>query len=169
MRKEVILEKLEKIFYEKSFSDVSMQYIANYLDIRKASVYYYFSSKERLIKDVLNYSFDNYKIFIKNLPTNNLKNLIYDFIKFPNKSKNVFSVITQKWYCNKQELKDIIQEKQKDILELLYLNLITNYKFSKEKSFLFISLLDDLSKKRCIFGDCDMNIKSLINEIIKIF
>ncbi len=169
MKKELVLQKLEKIFYEKTFSDVSMQDIADYLKIKKASVYYYFPSKERLIKDVLDYSFDNYKTFIKNIPTNNLKNLIYDFIEFPNKSKNLFSIISQKWYCSKQEIRNLIQQKQKEILEIVYTNLINNYKFSKEKSFLFISLLDDLSKKRCIFWDCDINIKKLINEIIKIF
>jgi AcrR family transcriptional regulator len=96
MKKELGLGKLEKLFYEKTFSDVSRQNIANFLNIKKSSVYYYFPSKEKLIKEVLNYSFDNYKTFIENIPTNNLKNLIYDFIEFPNKSKNLFSIIAQK-------------------------------------------------------------------------
>lgn len=169
MEKKIILEKLEEVFYNKTFEEVSMQSIADILEIKKASVYYYFPSKEKLMEEVLVFSFTNYENFINNLPESSLENFINDFIYFPYNSKNLFSIINQKWYCTNENIKEIIKEKNKEVLKSVSKNLIKNYNFSKERAFLLISLLDDISKKRCMYGDCEMSIEDLVTEILIIF
>jgi AcrR family transcriptional regulator len=49
MQKKDILSKIQTLFYNKSFTKVSMNEIAHSLQIQKASLYYYFPSKEVLI------------------------------------------------------------------------------------------------------------------------
>jgi AcrR family transcriptional regulator len=49
MTKQEILEKIEPLFFQKSFKEISMQEIADTLEMKKASLYYHFPSKESLI------------------------------------------------------------------------------------------------------------------------
>lgn len=168
MEKIEILEKLEPLFYEKPFKNVSMQEVADILEIKKASLYYYFPSKNILLEEVINFSFENYLTFIDKILSKDLKKFIDEFIKFPKKSKNVFSIINQNWYCEDITLKDNIQEKQKLVFEKISSHLKKNYSFSKEKTFLFLSMLEDLSRKKCIFWNCPFDLDKLIDEIVKI-
>nr|MDD3720573.1 TetR/AcrR family transcriptional regulator [Candidatus Gracilibacteria bacterium] len=168
MEKIEILEKLEPLFYEKPFKNVSMQEIADILKVKKASLYYYFPSKNILLEEIINYSFENYLIFIEDILKKELKKFINDFIKFPKKSKNIFSIINQNGYCEDDELKQNIQNKQKLIFDKISKELEKKYNFSKEKTFLFISMLEDLSRKKCIFGNCPFDLDKLIDEIRKI-
>jgi AcrR family transcriptional regulator len=67
MKKEELLGKIEELFYEKTFKEISLDTIAKHLEIKKASLYYYFSSKETLIEALIDFSFENYKNFIKKI------------------------------------------------------------------------------------------------------
>lgn len=169
MKKIEILEKLEPLFYEKPFKNVSMQEIAELLDIKKASLYYYFPSKEVLLQEIINFSFMNYMRFIELTLTKKLDKFTEEFIKFPKKSKNIFSIINQNWYCESDELKKNIQEKQKIIFEMIKTKLKKNHDFSTEKTFLFISLLEEVSRKKCIFWNCPFDLDKLIKEINRTF
>jgi TetR/AcrR family transcriptional repressor of nem operon len=95
MKKNEVLKIIEPIFFDKTFKEVSMQKLADTLKIKKASLYYYFPSKDKLQEELINYSFENYLKFIKNTKTNDLKIFILEFIHFPFKSKNIFSLISQ--------------------------------------------------------------------------
>lgn len=169
MEKIEILEKLEPLFYEKPFKNVSMQEVAKLLDIKKASLYYYFPSKELLLQEVINFSFMNYIKFIEFILSKKLDKFTEEFIKYPKKSKNIFSIINQNWYCENDELKKNIQEKQKIIFEMIKTKLKKNYDFSTEKTFLFLSLLEEVSRKKCIFWNCPFDLDKLIKEINKTF
>lgn len=167
MEKNEILKKLEPLFYEKPFKNVSMQEIWNILEIKKASLYYYFSSKEKLIEELLDYSFENYIDYIWKIISKDFEKFIFLFIEYPKKSKNIFSIINQNWYCENDYLKENIWEKQKKVFEIIHTELSKKYKFSKEKTFLLLSMLEDLSRKKCIFWNCPFKIDDLIKEIVK--
>jgi AcrR family transcriptional regulator len=59
-----IIQKIESLFWENTFSDVSMDEVALKLGMKKASLYYHFTSKEVMFMEVLNYSYEKYKKFI---------------------------------------------------------------------------------------------------------
>jgi AcrR family transcriptional regulator len=97
MNKQEILQKIEPLFYEKSYKEVSLQDIADIFNIKKASLYYYFPSKQDLFISVLEYSFNEYLLFINNLISrwneNNFQELLNEFLNFPENKKNLFSKI----------------------------------------------------------------------------
>lgn len=169
MAKQDILEKIELLFYNKSFKEITMQDIANNLWIKKASIYHYFPSKEDIIIEVINHSYEKYNLFVYDLIKENIDNFIENFIYFASNNNNLFAIINQNWYCDNKDLKNKVEEKQKQIFEKIYIYLNTNHNFSKEKTFLFISLLQDISKNKCIFGECMFDMKNITKEIKKIF
>lgn len=61
--KKIIIKKTWDLFDRNSFFSISMQEIANYLDIQKSLLYYYFNNKANLIKEVINENIEN--IFIQ--------------------------------------------------------------------------------------------------------
>lgn len=102
MTRDEIIKKIEELFFAKSFKEVSMQNIADELGMKKASLYYHFPSKEDLITQVLESSFNTYLLFvqktIKKWNENNFQELLKNFIYFPEKNKNIFSIINQNGY-----------------------------------------------------------------------
>lgn len=170
MKKEILLKKIENLFFWKTFKEVSLQDIANLLEIKKSSLYYYFSSKEDLIEEIVDFSFLNYKKdLIHILSSKDLKDFIEDFIYYPLKSKNIFSIISQSWYCNNDYLKEKINKKSREIFLLINDYLKNNFNFSEEKTFLLLSLIENLSKKQCIFWECDFDKNKITKEIIDVF
>ncbi len=168
-KKQTLLDKIENLFYSKTFANVSMQEIATELNIKKASLYYHFPSKEALITETINHSFTKYETFIQDTLKKDLKTLIQKLIRYPSKSKNLFSIINQNWYCDNWDQKTEIRKKQERIFELLSTRFKEEYNFSLEKSFILISLLDDLWKKRCLFWKCPVSVENLVEEIYKMF
>jgi len=72
-----ILEKIEDLFFENAFAEVSMDDIAKNLNMKKASLYYHFPSKESMFIDVLEHSFKKYKKYINELfESDNLDDII---------------------------------------------------------------------------------------------
>jgi len=173
MSKVDIIKKIEILFFEKSFKWVSMQDIANNIWIKKASLYYYFPSKEVLILEVLNYSFENYLSFIKNTieiwNKNNFNELLSEFLDYWEKEKNIFSIINQNWYSENNEILDYLQEKQKIIFETIYEWMNNKTWFSREKVFLFLSLINDIWRKKTTYWKCLINKKKMIEEVKKLF
>ena len=178
MTREEIIKKIENMFYYKTFKEVSMQDIANEIGIKKASLYYYFPSKEEILKEVIEDSFKEFLDFIKSLMdlweknVSNpevLKKLIHDFVNYPETSKNLFSIINQNWYCDNKEIIELITNKEKIIFD----NISTKFNeilwFSNERTFLFMSVLHDIWRKKCIYGKCNMQIEVIIDELYNIF
>lgn len=166
-----ILEKIEILFWENSFAEVSMDEIAKTLNFKKASLYYYFPSKEQMFLDIINYSFLRYKSFLEELlKLSSIENILLWIISYPLEQKNLFSVISQKWYCKIWVIRDVVVLKNKELFGILNKYFQEKYEFNQEKVILLQSLLNDLSKKYCIF-DCKeiLDSQKLVSEILKIF
>ncbi len=166
MKKIELLQIIEPVFYENTFKKVSMNDIAETLWIKKASLYYYFPSKESLLNELIDYSFLKFKVFLEKSLQNNLEDFINEYINFPSENKNLFSIINQNWYCENALLNTKIVKLNKEIFDLFYKNLSINHSFSIEKTYIFICFLEDFSKKKCLFSDCPFDYKKLINEFI---
>lgn len=173
MSKNDIIKKIEELFFEKSFKWVSLQDIANDLWMKKASLYYYFPSKDKLIIEVLEASFEKYLSFIKNTievwNENNFKELLENFLDFWDKEKNIFSIINQNGYSENDEILEYLQEKQKVIFETIFDWMNKKVGFSREKTFLFLSLINDIWRKKTTFGKCGIDRKKMIDEIERLF
>ena len=166
-----LLEKIETLFWENSFAEVTMDEIARELGMKKASLYYHFPSKEEMFIDVLEYSYNRYKLYIEWLISNNdLNELLEWSIKYPLESKNLFSIVSQKWYCKIWIIRDLISIKNRELFNIYFDFFAWKYWFNSEKTILLQSILNDLSKKYCIF-ECSESLDAdkLIKEIKKIF
>lgn len=169
MKKDELLGKIEELFYEKTFKEISLDMIAKHLDIKKASLYYYFASKENLIESLIDFSFENYKNFIKKISEWNSKDFVKEFIEFPAKNKNVFSIINQNWYCENSEMKKLLKTRQLEIFTIINIYFAEKYSFSKEKTFLLLSIMEDISKRKCIYWECPINTPDILKEIYNTF
>jgi AcrR family transcriptional regulator len=92
-----ILSKIEELFWENAFAELSMDEVGKCLGIKKSSLYYHFPSKDQMFIEALEYSYEKYRksledIFLKE----DLKEIIIALINFPLKSKNLFAVVLQK-------------------------------------------------------------------------
>jgi AcrR family transcriptional regulator len=96
-----ILIVAEKNFFAKSYQDVKLDNIANDLNIKKPSLYYYFSNKREIFLETLKYSMKKY---IKNLreiiTENNIDNFLEWYLVYPSKEKNLFAIALQHQYLN---------------------------------------------------------------------
>lgn len=166
-----ILDKIESLFFEDAFMDVSMDDVAKNLNMKKASLYYHFASKEQMFIDILNYSFGKYiKYLNKTFLCDDINLIISWLVSFPIESKNLFSVVSQKWYCKIWIVRDLIVEKNKELLNVFHTYFKEKHNFTNEKTIIFQWIINDLSKKYCIF-DCKetLDINKLIPEIQKTF
>lgn len=118
-----ILEKIETLFWEHAFAEVSMDDIARKLEMKKASLYYHFPSKEQMFQEVLEFSFGKYREFLmaifSELPPaplhegdkentslveggaevrsgGSLDEMLTRLILFPLESQNLFAIVSQK-------------------------------------------------------------------------
>jgi hypothetical protein len=112
-----------------------------------------------------------YKTYLEELlQTAPIDKILMWIVMYPVNSKNLFSIVSQRWYCKIGVIRDLIVEKNRELFEILYKSLQEKYAFSPEKVILLQSLLNDLSKKYCIF-DCKetLDITKLVPEIKKLF
>lgn len=173
MNKQEILQKIEPLFYERSYKEVSLQDIADIFNIKKASLYYYFPSKQDLFISVLEYSFNEYLWFINNLISrwneNNFQELLNEFLNFPENKKNLFSKISLNWYRDENEILNFIQKKQKIIFDTIHDAFEKKSCCSKEKTYLLMILINQSFNKSWAYGMCDIDSKKISIEIEKIF
>ncbi len=169
MTKKEILDKLEILFFEKTYNEVSMQDVANILEMKKPSLYYHFESKETMFSEVLENSFSKYFKFLQEITDLELDIFIKKFLHFPQETKNLFSVINQNWYCENPLFKTYVIEKQKQAFWILEESFFNKYNFSKEKTFILVSLLDDIWRKKCIFWKCPLSLEKVILEVKVLF
>lgn len=173
MTKKEIIKKIEELFYEKSFKEVSMQDIANAINMKKASLYYHFPSKEELILEVLETSFLKYEEFINDLIIRwnswNFTELLEEFLNFSNKEKNIFSVINQNWYKENDEMLTYLKQKQKVVFQSIHDAMEKKANFSKEKTFLFLTLINNIWKKDDVYDFCELDKENILREIEKLF
>lgn len=173
MERNEILRKIEILFYQQNFHNVSMQDIANSLEIKKASLYYHFPSKENIIEEVLEYSFQNYVQFVHDIINkwneHNFLILLKDFLTYWENYQNLFSIINQNGYEENDTIFQHIQEKQKYIFEIISKAMSEKANFSEEKTYLFLTLIHQVWKKKSSYWLCSFNEEKILSEIEKLF
>lgn len=173
MTRQEIIKKIEELFYAKSFKEVSMQDIASEIGMKKASLYYHFPSKDELIHDVLEYSFSIYIDFIHEIihtwNKDNFQELLEIFLNFWETNKNIFSIINQNGYEENDEISNTIKQKQKIIFETIHWAMSQKANFSKEKTFLFLTLINQVGKKKSTYSLCDIDKKLILSQIEILF
>lgn len=169
--KKDIREKIEELFWQNSFSDLSMDEVAKNLWLKKASLYHHFKSKDDMFLQVLDFSYLKYKWFLEQIfLLNKLETILENLIKLPFLEKNLFAVVSQKWYCHLDWIRKYIGEKNAEISNIFKEKFWDKNNINDTKMILLRSTIDDLGKKYCIF-DCpsSSNFWEIIDEIIKIY
>ena len=125
--KKHIISTARKLFSEHSYLGVSMSDIAKKLNITKAALYYHFTSKTEIYKNVLNEVFGNLTLkidesFSERTPDQKLRKLIQNYLDFGNKEKNLVKALNIKLsVANPSVKKHIIHLRKKvsDLIELV--------------------------------------------------
>lgn len=173
MKKIEILEKIEPLFFEKSYQSVSLKEIADIFEIKKSSLYYYFESKENMFLDLLDYSFNKYFDFIDDLiirwNEDNFQELLLEFINFWEKNKNIFFKINNSNWIYETKIMDFIQEKHKIIFEKIHFAFQKKANFTKEKTYIFLISINQSFRENWVYGKCWIDKSKIPEEIEKIF
>lgn len=170
MTQQEILGKIETLAYNSDFKSLSLSQIANGLGIQKASLYYHFSSKEDMQEKLIDYSWNKFSLAMKEIfQFQKMWEILEKYFHYIETQKNFFAWSLQNWYCNDEKMKSYIQKRYKPILEEIFEKLQQNFWFSQNKSFIFWSILQDITIKRCVFWECGIEKKHLIPEISSLF
>lgn len=175
MLKTELLSTIEILFWENAFSDLTMDEIAKRLGMKKPSLYYHFSSKEAMFLSVVEHSYEKYRGFLETqlsiigADVAGFDSLIASLILFPLREKNLFAVVSQKGYCQVEEVHYFIREKTEEIRSFFAESAFKNFGWNETRAFLFLTLIDSLAKRcsleRCEQKDMDM----VVTEIRRIF
>ena len=176
--KKYIINVARRLFSESSYLGVSMNDIAKKLNITKPALYYHFSGKAEIYKEVLNQVFNDLSLSIKTSlkkTTNDKKlfKLIKNYLDFGLKEKNLIKILILKLPpANLQIKKQIIQLK-KQIFNLIHsvikktlLNKKTSSKIDSESlTFLLTSIMNGLLLEY-LFLNKKINSEKISNQII---
>ncbi len=104
-----IIDTASHLFSEYGYFGVSMNDIAKKLNITKAALYYHFTSKSEIYKNVLDKAFCDLKISILELSkekdvNNRLRKLIYKYLEIGTKEKNLIKAIVIKMPSTNREI-----------------------------------------------------------------
>lgn len=153
---QTILLAWEHHFFAKKYNDVKLDNIANELNIKKPSLYYYFKNKREYYLEVLRYSKKKYLQALKdNVETGDLASFLMRYLEYPSKEKNLFAIAAQKWYGDDKEINAIIQ-RGKQLISTEMTNFLSIFHLSPVKMYLICQLLDKLATENCIDGYCLM-------------
>ena len=167
--KSEILRKIEDLFYAKSFSDLSMDEIAGTLEMKKASLYYHFPSKEAMFTEILTDSFERYRETVLKSLSLEPQFLVRSFVESSSETRNLFSVASQKGYCKIDSVKEKIAELKASLSSECAASLAERFGWSSVKTELFLSLADSLAQKRCGGGCEDPLPQELVTETVSLF
>jgi len=138
--KERIIEVARSLFSEYTYLGTSMSDIAKKLNITKAALYYHFSGKEEIYKNVLDGTFNELKLCIteaSNEKTSDKKlyRLIKGYLDFGLKEKNIIRAIMLKLSPGSSDIiKSIIKLREEvvDLFRSLIKEVIQSKKQSRE-------------------------------------
>lgn len=167
--KSEILRKIEDLFYAKSFSDLSMDEIALALEMKKASLYYHFPSKEAMFTEILSDSFERYRMSVLESLSLEPSELVRSFVESSSANRNLFSVASQKGYCRVDSIKEKIAELKSSLASECAASLAGRFGWSPTKAELFLSLTDSLAQKRCGSGCSDPLPTEIVDETVSLF
>ncbi len=166
-----ILQASEQTFFAKRFDQVNLDHIAHKIGIKKPTLYYYFDNKKHLFIETLQYSKDKYiNSLEKTLEKNDIHELLKWYLTYPQEQKNLFAISLQRNYYEDLKIQNIILQWKKNIFKSIKKHLNQHHQMSKLQTYLFINLLDKLSRNNCIDNYClDYDIEDISNEIQNIF
>ncbi len=166
MKKEEIFEVAEKHFFAKRYTDVKLDNIANSLNIRKPSLYYYFTDKKDLFMQTLKYSMNKYISSLEDaIKDKDLEKFLEWYLIFPSENKNLFAVAFQKWYCVDKDINSAIFS-WKMLVDKTIQDFLSNFWWSMVKRYLIINLLEKLAQDNCVDGYClKYELKDILPEI----
>ncbi|HRI36469.1 MAG TPA: TetR/AcrR family transcriptional regulator [bacterium] len=153
MNKIEILDRIEPLFFERAFAEVSMDDIASMLEIKKASVYYHFDSKESLFSSLLERSFERY---IESLDSalaasgSHPPKLLERLVNLPSESRNLFAVVSQRGYCRVPAMRSRIRLLENTVMERFHTFLAHRYGFEQTRSAALYLLVDAIAKRICL-------------------
>ena len=178
--KKRIINTARCLFSEFSYLDVSMNDIAKKLNITKAALYYHFSSKSEIYKEVINQTFNDLILSIKTsldriTTEEKLHRLIKNYLDFGSKEKNLIKVLILKLPPTDIQIKKYIIQSNKQIINLIQsvidetllskkLSLKIN---SKRLSSFLVSIMNGLLLEYS-FLNKKINSRKLSNQIIMI-
>ena len=178
--KKRIINTARCLFSEFSYLDVSMNDIAKKLNITKAALYYHFSSKSEIYKEVINQTFNDLILSIKTsldriTTEEKLHRLIKNYLDFGLKEKNLIKVLILKLPPTDIQIKKYIIQSNKQIINLIQsvidetllskkLSLKIN---SKRLSSFLVSIMNGLLLEYS-FLNKKINSRKLSNQIIMI-
>ena len=109
MDKEKILKTAEETFFAKRIGQVNLDHIADKLDIKKPTLYYYFDNKKQLFIETLKYSKKKYIKSLKHsIKNKSLQELLVWYLVYPQQEQNLFAISLQKNYYDDLKIKNII-------------------------------------------------------------
>ena len=178
--KKRIINTARCLFSEFSYLDVSMNDIAKKLNITKAALYYHFSSKSEIYKEVINQTFNDLILSIKTsldriTTEEKLHRLVKNYLDFGLKEKNLIKVLILKLPPTDIQIKKYIIQSNKQIINLIQsvidemllskkLSLKIN---SKRLSSFLVSIMNGLLLEYS-FLNKKINSRKLSNQIIVI-
>lgn len=172
--KQKILKEASKLFSEFGFFGVSMEDIAQKLNISKAALYYHFKSKKEIYLKVLERSFER---LIKNIEgkiskTKSEEEIIFKviegYLEFGLKEKNLIKSSFLRLPKEDLEIKNYIAKLRKKI-NLKFENYLEGV-LKKETNFISVLLgtVDRLVIEASLFNK-KLNIKEVVSQILRIF
>ncbi len=163
MKKEQIFETAEKRFFAKRYTDVKLDNIANSLNIRKPSLYYYFTDKKDLFLQTLKYSMNKYIRALQGIiQEDDLDKFLEWYLAFPANNKNLFAIAYQKWHCTDEEISYSIYKWKQKVDEIIDA-FLSKYESTKIKRYLIKNLLEKLTRDNCTEKYC---LKYKLEEIV---
>jgi AcrR family transcriptional regulator len=144
--KSEILARIESLFFDRTFSDLSMEEIAVELGMKKASLYYHFESKEAMISEVLSASFAHFReAFVFAVENEPPDEMVRKIVTFSSNDRNLFSVILSKGACRLPRIREEARAFSESLMAEGSAALSRRFGFSIQRSMLFFSLLECLS------------------------
>ncbi len=169
-----IIESAKKLFSDNNYLSVSMSDIAKRLKLTKASLYYHFTGKTELYKEILDGVFKEFKktlspVFKEKDPRKKFYLFFKRYFEFAKKEKILIKTIYSKTDNDQGKINThIIDLKQKMNLEVekLLKDIIKEKKSDYSLlSSLFIGMMDGILNDHSIFNR-DINSKKLSKKIL---
>lgn len=114
--RDLILLKATEAFSKFGFNEIDMDKIAELANIKRTTIYHYFSNKEELWENCIQYIIDNQKNFIKSImeisedPIEILENYLEYLCKTKNEYCSVIVIVVKHHYLRNEKIQKLFRE-----------------------------------------------------------
>lgn len=149
MELDYIYTVAERHFFAKQYKDVKLDNIANELEIKKPSLYYYFENKRDFFIKTLKFSMKKYIVKMRDvMKANDLFDFLHWYLAYPSAEKNLFAIASQKGYGDDNEINGIIQSGTQ-VIDKDVMLFLKSFGATPIKVYLICNLLDKLAMDNC--------------------